>query len=135
MMGRVVRSGIGAVGVVVAARVRVGRRTSPAPDDAGPAAPDQRRDRFPQGVPRGGTQRMRTKSVWYGWITFAAVIMLLAGTINVIEGLVAVIEDEYVVLVQDRLYAVDISGWGWVLLCFGAALVAAAIGLIAQQTW
>ena len=36
-------------------------------------------------------------SGWAGWIVFAAVMMILAGSLNAIHGLVAILNDEWVV--------------------------------------
>src|SRR5688572_29904174 len=78
---------------------------------------------------------MNTKSAWPGWVTFACVMLLITGLFNAIEGIVALVQDEYIVLVEDDLYLVDITGWGWVLVIFGLLLLAAGLGLLARQTW
>jgi hypothetical protein len=82
-----------------------------------------------------GTAVMTTKPAWTGWITFAAIMFLITGTVNIVEGIVALIQDNYVVVVQDDLYLVDVTGWGWVLLLLGIVLVAAGLGLFSGMTW
>ena len=77
----------------------------------------------------------RTSPVWAGWILFATLIMLVIGVVNVLEGILTLIYRERVVLVQDRLYVVDLTGWGVVVLVFGAILVAVGIGLLSAKTW
>ena len=77
----------------------------------------------------------RTSPVWAGWIMFATLIMLVIGVVNVLEGILTLIYRERVVLVQDRLYVVDLTGWGVVVLVFGAILVAVGIGLLSAKTW
>jgi hypothetical protein len=72
---------------------------------------------------------------WMGWIVFASVMLLMTGVFNVIEGLVALIDDQRVLVTPDRLIAVDLTGWGWTLLIFGAVMVAAGLGLLSMKTW
>jgi len=77
----------------------------------------------------------RTSPVWAGWILFATLIMLVIGVVNVLEGVLTLIYRERVVLVQDRLYVVDLTGWGIAVLVFGAILIAVGIGLLSVKTW
>jgi hypothetical protein len=37
-------------------------------------------------------------SSWSGWIVFAAFVILIVGAMDVLQGFVAILEDEYVVL-------------------------------------
>ena len=74
-------------------------------------------------------------AAWMGWIVFASVMLLMVGVFNVVEGLVALINDKRVLVVADRLIAVDLTGWGWTLLLFGIVLVLTSAGLFAAQTW
>jgi len=75
-------------------------------------------------------------SEWAGWITFAAVILGLIGTLNVIQGLIALFDDGYfVVRGEDDLLLVDFTVWGVILLAWGALLVGAALGLAAGRGW
>src|SRR5207237_9686603 len=59
-------------------------------------------------------------SAWAGWVVFAAAMLLILGTFNVIEGLVGLINDKVLVLIQDRLVVVDRTGWACARLSFGA---------------
>lgn len=74
-------------------------------------------------------------AAWMGWIVFASVMLLMVGVFNVVEGLVALVNDKRVLVAADRLIAVDLTGWGWTLLIFGAVMVAAGLGLLSMQTW
>ena len=40
---------------------------------------------------------MASRSAWGGWIVFAGVVLLMVGAMDVLQGLVAIFEDEYVV--------------------------------------
>ena len=56
--------------------------------------------------------------------------MLLAGTLNVLYGLVAIFNDEWVVWGNRGSVYFDITAWGWVHLILGIVLVAAGIGMM-----
>lgn len=55
-----------------------------------------------------------------GGILFASTIMILTGVFQVFQGLAAIINDEFYVVIQDYAYDVDITGWGWIHLILGA---------------
>jgi hypothetical protein len=56
------------------------------------------------------TQQAQTqRSGWTGWIAFAGVLMIIGGTLNAIYGLIAVINDEWVVWGNRGAMYLDIS--------------------------
>ena len=77
---------------------------------------------------------MLDKKAWPGWVIFAGTMLLVVGGINLVEGIVALINRSYVVLVRDQLYLVDVTSWGWTALISGVVLVATGLGLLADQT-
>jgi hypothetical protein len=79
--------------------------------------------------------RTPSAAVWIGWIVFAASMLVVIGVLNVLEGIVALVDDKRLVIAQDRLIAVDLTGWGWTLLIFGVVMVATGIGLLSGRTW
>jgi hypothetical protein len=78
---------------------------------------------------------MSTKSSMAGWIAFAAILMLILAGIDVIQGLIALLEDEYYVVSRSGFLAVDLTAWGWVLLIWGLLLALAGLGLLAAKGW
>jgi hypothetical protein len=77
-----------------------------------------------------------TASGWTGWIAFAAVLMMLLGIIHVIEGLVALLKDEfYVVGPRGLAVNVDYTTWGWTHLIGGVIVFIAGIGVLGGQIW
>jgi hypothetical protein len=68
-------------------------------------------------------------SGWAGWIVFAAVMMVLAGGLNAMHGLVAIVNDEWVVWGNRVDLYLDLTTWGWVHLGIGVALVLTGLGL------
>jgi hypothetical protein len=68
-------------------------------------------------------------SGWTGWIVFAAVMMILAGSLNAMHGLVAILNDEWVVFGNRADLYLDLTTWGWIHLGVGVAVVLAGFGL------
>ncbi len=70
-----------------------------------------------------------------GGIVFAASMLTLAGTFQVLAGLVAIFNDEFYVVAQNYTFDLDVSAWGWLHLIIGAAVLATGVGLFTRQTW
>jgi uncharacterized membrane protein len=67
---------------------------------------------------------------WAGWIYFAAVIMVIAGFLGFIQGLIALVNDEWVVFTNHGDVYLDLTQWGWVHLIVGIVVVLAGFGLL-----
>jgi hypothetical protein len=77
---------------------------------------------------------MNSKSM-AGWIGFAGIMLLIVGSIDFFQGLVALFEDEYFVVTGSGFLVVDLTAWGWIMLIWGVLLVLAGLGLVAGQGW
>ncbi len=77
---------------------------------------------------------MNSKSM-AGWIGFAGILMLIIGSIDFFQGLIALFEDEYFVVTASGFLVVDLTGWGWIMMIWGVLLVIAGLGLAAAQAW
>ena len=78
----------------------------------------------------------RPSGAWAGWITFAAVILTLIGTLNAIQGFIALFDEGYFLTRgDDELLLVDYSAWGAIMLLWGVLLVAAAMSLMSERAW
>lgn len=75
-------------------------------------------------------------TVWLGWVVFVGIMMFVAGTINIIQGLVALFDDDFYRTAAAGL-AVNASytAWGITLLVLGVALVAGAYGVLTGHRW
>ena len=71
----------------------------------------------------------------HGIAVFAGVIMIIAGAFQAVEGLAGIVNDQYLVVLENYFVAVDITLWGWIHLLVGLALVAIGIFLMRGQTW
>ena len=69
---------------------------------------------------------------WTGWVAFASTMMVLLGTFQAVEGLVAIFDDGYYRVTQGGLVlSVDYTAWGWAHLLLGLLIVLAGIGVMA----
>jgi hypothetical protein len=63
-----------------------------------------------------------------GWVTFAGVILLIAGVLNVIYGIAAIDKANFFVANQKYIVS-DLSTWGWVTLVIGVLQLFAAFSI------
>jgi hypothetical protein len=66
---------------------------------------------------------------WTGWITFAGVMLIIGGSLGLIFGLIAAVNDNWVVFTNRGQVSLDLSTWGWVHIIVGAILVLAGFGV------
>ena len=74
---------------------------------------------------------------WVGWGVFASVILIIAGVIDALYGLVAIIgpNSVYFATVEGELFVLNIAGWGWWHLIVGILLVLTGLALLTGATW
>jgi hypothetical protein len=83
----------------------------------------------------GTDRRSARRTGWVGWIFFAGTLLILLGVFNVIEGLVALFNDEHYVSAAQGLLVFDLTGWGWIHLITGALAVVIGVGLFSGAMW
>jgi hypothetical protein len=68
---------------------------------------------------------------WTGWVVFASFMMILLGTFQIIEGLVALFDDGFY-HVSSRGLVVDVNYnvWGTIHLLLGVLVLAAGVGVL-----
>jgi hypothetical protein len=87
-----------------------------------------------QGRPQEATTR--PSDAWAGWITFAAVTLTLIGTLNLLQGFIALFDDGFFVVPrEDDLLLVDFTAWGVIMLGWGLLLIAAGLAVVAGRGW
>ena len=72
---------------------------------------------------------------WLGWIWFAGIMMIVMGSFNAIEGLVALFRGEYYVVTEEQVLVFDITAWGWITLLIGILVVLAGGALLSGAAW
>lgn len=70
-----------------------------------------------------------------GLITFAGVLMVVAGVWHALAGIAAILNDDLYVSTPDYVYALDLTGWGWGHLVLGAVVVLTGAGVLMGTTW
>ncbi len=79
-----------------------------------------------------GDTRYDEPSAWTGWVVFGGVMLIMLGTFQVIEGLVALFDDGFYLVRSNGLVVdVDYNTWGWIHLVIGVVGVLAGLGLLA----
>ena len=78
----------------------------------------------------------RQTSGWaVGFIMFAAIMMIMVGVFQALQGLIAIFENEFYVATRNYLYEFDATTWGWIHLVIGLVVAFAGWGLLSGQTW
>ena len=70
-----------------------------------------------------------------GFITFAGVLMIMAGGFQTLSGLVAIFEDEFYVATPNYLLEFDATSWGWIHLLLGLLVLFAGFAVLAGKVW
>jgi hypothetical protein len=65
----------------------------------------------------------------------AGIFMIMAGVLHVVQGLVALFNDEFYVYGVEYLFAFDITGWGWIHLIAGTIVTMAGFALFGGALW
>jgi hypothetical protein len=77
-----------------------------------------------------------TATGWVGMIFFASIMLVLVGVFQFVQGLAALLDDEYFLVTRKGLLlTMDFTVWGWVHVLIGIAAVAASAGILLAKTW
>jgi hypothetical protein len=68
----------------------------------------------------------------YGWVAFAGVLLMIGGTLNVIEGIAAIGNARFFAGGQHYIFA-NLKTWGWIVLCIGALELAVGLGVFVKN--
>ncbi|HEX8854252.1 MAG TPA: hypothetical protein VF752_01530 [Thermoleophilaceae bacterium] len=67
-----------------------------------------------------------------GWVTFAGIMLMIVGTMNVISG-IAAIDNANFYVGNAQFFFSDLNTWGWIVLIIGAAQLLSALGIWARN--
>jgi hypothetical protein len=70
-----------------------------------------------------------------GLAGFAGTMMVIIGAFQFIEGLAAVIKDQYYVVGANYAYKIDVTAYGWAHLVWGVVVVATGFAVLSGRTW
>ena len=85
-----------------------------------------------QAYSRAGRQ---TSGTAVGFILFAAIMLLMVGVFQALQGLVAIFQNEFYVATRNYLFQFDATTWGWIHLVIGLLVALAGWGLLSGRTW
>jgi hypothetical protein len=75
-------------------------------------------------------------TMWAGTVVFAGVMLLLLGGFQIVQGIVAIVNDDYYVVTNSGLVVtLDYTVWGWFHLILGLIALAAGVGVMLGQMW
>jgi hypothetical protein len=75
------------------------------------------------------TTESNYSGVAVGWAGFAGVMLIMIGIFDIIQGLVALFNDEFFVVTEGWVFEFDITAWGWIQLILGVILIASGAGI------
>jgi hypothetical protein len=70
-----------------------------------------------------------------GFTYFAAILMMLSGGFEILQGLSAIIRKHLYVVNSDYIYKISVTGWGWIHLILGVIVLLAGIALLGGALW
>ena len=93
---------------------------------ASPATEARHREPTPRTAPSG----------WVvGMALFAAVVMIVAGIFEALQGLAALFRNEVYVVGPRYIYSFDVTTWGWIHLLLGILVAVAGFAVISGRLW
>jgi hypothetical protein len=70
-----------------------------------------------------------------GFTALAAVLMLLSGGANILEGIAEVIRGSFFVSLPHYTYNITANHWGWIHIAAGIVVFLAGVALFTDRTW
>ncbi|MFD9328734.1 hypothetical protein [Streptomyces sp. NPDC060065] len=70
-----------------------------------------------------------------GLTVFAAVMLMIAGVLDILRGVMAIAEDDVFVATRNYVFEFDLTSWGWIHLVLGALAVIVSFGLFQATLW
>lgn len=84
----------------------------------------------------GTTRAPQPVSGWaIGGVIFAGVTMVIIGAFHIVEGLAAIINDDFFVVRANYSFDLDTTGWGWIHLILGIIVALAGVSIFSGRLW
>ena len=64
-----------------------------------------------------------------GWAGFAAIMLIVMGVLDVIQGIVALVNDTFYVVGEEWVFEFNVTTWGWIHIILGVILVISGVGI------
>jgi hypothetical protein len=66
----------------------------------------------------------------HGVEVFAGIMLIVGGAFQVIQSIAAIANDEYILVLPNYVFSVDLTVWGWIHLLVGLILAAVGVFLL-----
>jgi hypothetical protein len=111
--------------------------TSAQGTQAGAPSGEAARQYVPRQAPRHGASEANVgpSGAAMGFTIAAAVLMMMSGVWNFLEGLAAIIRGSYFHVLPTYAYDLSVRGWGWFHLVLGAVVAIAGVALLTDKIW
>ncbi|GGT14234.1 DUF7144 family membrane protein [Streptomyces griseoviridis] len=70
-----------------------------------------------------------------GPLRYFGVLLLLSGVLSVLQGIAGIAEDRLFGVPRAYEYRFDLTGWGWIHLVVGVALIMAGVAVLRAMPW
>lgn len=81
--------------------------------------------------PRTGTSQLLAT----GLVSFAAVMLVIGGLLELFRGIMGIAEDEVFVSTPNYIFEFDLTSWGWIHLVLGVLALIVGAGLFKPTLW
>lgn len=93
-----------------------------------------RSPQYDVGTPAATDRTPAARTRWVGWLYFGAFMLFLIGFFQAIEGLAAIVNDNFTKVRPSGLVVhVDYTVWGWVHLALGVLLFLSGLGVLSGR--
>jgi hypothetical protein len=84
---------------------------------------------------RPGLVESNASGAVIGWTVFAAVMLMISGIGNILEGIAQLVRGSFFVTLPNYAYTLSVHSWGWIHLGAGIVVFLAGAALLADKTW
>ena len=70
-----------------------------------------------------------------GFHEFAAIMLMIAGSFQILAGLAGIFENEFYVRTANYFLEFDVTVWGWIHLIWGVLVLIGGFGLLQGSLW
>ena len=81
-------------------------------------------------TPRETSLEEHEPTGWVGWIVFAGTMMIIGGVLNAVYGVVAIVNDTWVVWNNTTHVYASVQTWGWTELIVGVVVALCGVGVL-----
>src|SRR5829696_7515352 len=79
--------------------------------------------------------RTATRELPSGWYAFAGALLVIVGSLNLLQGLIALLKDDYFAITKGGLLFADFAAWGTFFLILGIIEILVGFAILNYRTW